>query len=96
MNLDFVLVLFLYWINILHASMSSSEYKQYFNWSSSFLTFVEEYIIMKKYDEFTVENESSDDSLSLYFVGSYKTEITVDILFISLSCKGLGSSKRLQ
>lgn len=29
-----------------------------------------------------MENESSDDSLSLYFLSSHKAEIEVDILFI--------------
>lgn len=41
-------------------------------------------------------NEGSDDRLSLYFVSSHKTEIKVDILFISPSCNSLGSSSRLQ
>lgn len=40
-----------------------------------------------------MENESSDDSLSQYFVSSYKTEIKGDILLISLSFNILGSSK---
>lgn len=73
--------------------MSSSEYKQL---ERQFPHFWSIHYNEEKSDESTLENESSDDSLSLYFVSSYKTEIKLDILFVSLSCNSLGSSKRVQ